>query len=109
MPRTARRPASWAIASIGVVHAIAWLAQLARRLRTAPPVPTTSIYSRSDGVVAWQACVSEPHPLSENIEVDSSHLGLIWHPDVRRIVTDRLAQPVAAWQPWATSAAATTT
>jgi len=82
--------------------------QLARRLRTPPPVPTTSIYSRSDGVVAWQACVSESGPLSENIEVDSSHLGLIWHPDVRRIVTDRLAQPVAAWRPWATSLPATT-
>ena len=26
----------------------------ARELRTLPPVPTTSIYSRSDGVVAWR-------------------------------------------------------
>jgi len=74
--------------------------QFARRLRTPPPVPTTSIYSRSDGVVAWQACVSAPGPQSENIEVESSHLGLIWHPDVRRVVADRLAQPVDGWQPW---------
>jgi len=29
---------------------------LSQRLRTPPPVPTTSIYSRSDGVVAWQTC-----------------------------------------------------
>jgi len=77
--------------------------QLARRLRAPPPVPATSIYSRSDGVVAWQACVAEPGPLSENIEVESSHLGLIWHPDVRRIVADRLAQPADAWRPWPTS------
>ena len=75
--------------------------QLARRLRTPPPVPTTSIYSRSDGVVAWQACVSTPGPQSENIEVESSHLGLIWHPDVRRIVADRLAQPADGWRPFA--------
>jgi pimeloyl-ACP methyl ester carboxylesterase len=73
---------------------------LARRLAAAPPVPTTSIYSRSDGVVAWQACVAKPSPLAENVEVESSHLGLIWHPDVLRIVADRLAQPPGDWRPW---------
>ena len=75
-------------------------AGLARRIATPPPVPTTSIYSRSDGVVAWQACVARPSPLAQNIEIDSSHLGLIWHPDVLRIVADRLAQPRGQWKPW---------
>jgi triacylglycerol esterase/lipase EstA (alpha/beta hydrolase family) len=75
-------------------------ARLARTLRTAPPVPTTSIYSRSDGVVAWQACVGEPGPCVENIEVKSSHLGLVWHPEVFRIVADRLAQRRGEWRPW---------
>ena len=28
-----------------------------RRVREAPPVPTTSIFSRSDGIVAWQCCL----------------------------------------------------
>jgi hypothetical protein len=74
-------------------------AQFARRLRTPPPVPTTSIYSRSDGVVAWRACLTDPGPFAENIEVESSHLGLIWHPDVRRVIADRLAQPVDRWRP----------
>jgi len=73
---------------------------LARRLAAAPPVPTTSIYSRSDGVVAWQACVGKASPLAENIEVESSHLGLVWHPEVLRIVADRLAQPRGKWKPW---------
>ena len=73
---------------------------LARRLAAPPPVPTTSIYSRSDGVVAWRACVGKPSPLAENIEVESSHLGLVWHPDVLRIVGDRLAQPRGGWRPW---------
>ena len=73
---------------------------LERTLRAPPPVPTTSIYSRSDGVVAWQACVGEPSPRAENIEVDSSHLGLVWHPDVFRIVADRLAQRPGRWRPW---------
>jgi len=75
-------------------------AAFAQRLATAPPVPTTSIYSRSDGVVAWQACIAEASPLAENIEVDSSHLGLVWHPDVLRIVADRLAQRRRKWKPW---------
>ena len=75
-------------------------ATLARRLAVPPPVPTTSIYSRSDGVVAWQACVGKASRLAENIEVESSHLGLVWHYDVLRIVADRLAQPRGKWKPW---------
>jgi pimeloyl-ACP methyl ester carboxylesterase len=74
--------------------------RLAKRLRTPPPVPTTSIYSRSDGVVAWKACVAGRGPLAENIEVDSSHLGLVWHPDVMSIVANRLAQREGNWTPW---------
>lgn len=73
---------------------------LARRLRAAPPTPTTSIYSRRDGVVAWQACRLPRSPIAENIEVASSHLGLVWHPEVLAIIADRLAQPAGQWQPW---------
>ena len=62
------------------------------RLITAPPVPTTSIYSRTDGVVAWQACVQpEDHPMIENVEVDGSHCGLVWNPAVLKVVADRLS------------------
>lgn len=50
---------------------------LSRRLRTPPPVRTTSIYSLSDGVVAWQTCRHEkPSRLVHDIEVDSSHFGM---------------------------------
>ena len=72
----------------------------ARALRTPPPVPTTSIYSRSDGVVAWEACIGDACANTENIEVTSSHLGLVWHPDVFKILGDRLAQPRGHWTPW---------
>jgi len=75
-------------------------AGLARRLRTPPPVPTTSIYSRTDGIVAWQACRERGGQATENIEVDSSHLGLTWHPDVFAIIADRLSVPEGAWRPW---------
>jgi hypothetical protein len=71
---------------------------LARRLRTTPPVPTTSIYSRTDGVVAWQTCLLDGSCESENVEVDGSHIGLPWNPQVLRIVADRLRQPEGAWQ-----------
>lgn len=45
-------------------------------LRTPPPVPTTSIYTRTDGIVAWQCSVQTPGPMAENIEVTASHVGL---------------------------------
>jgi hypothetical protein len=74
---------------------------LARRLRTNPCVPTTSIYSRSDGVVAWQTCLLQEGPLAENVEVDGSHCGLGWNAAVMRVVADRLAQREGAWRPYA--------
>ncbi|WP_280151645.1 alpha/beta fold hydrolase [Piscinibacter sp. XHJ-5] len=69
------------------------------RLRTAPDAPTTSIFSRSDGVVAWQACIQDGDAdHTENIEVDGSHCGLGWNSEVLSIIADRLRQPQGAWQ-----------
>jgi pimeloyl-ACP methyl ester carboxylesterase len=62
--------------------------------------PTTSIYSKLDGIVSWQACLNDPSPSTENIEVYASHLGLGHHPAVIWAVADRLAQPEAGWQPF---------
>ena len=44
-------------------------------IRRPPPLPTTSIYSRTDGVVAWHCSLNDPAPLAENIEVHASHMG----------------------------------
>ena len=71
---------------------------LSARLRTAPSVPTTSVYSRSDGVVAGQAGGMQAGRQAENIEVDGSHLGLPWNPKVLSVVADRLAQGEGAWR-----------
>ncbi len=74
---------------------------LSERLRTAPPVPTTSIYSRSDGVVAWQTCThAHPQRWVQDIEVEGSHIGMGWNPEVLKIVGDRLAQHTDRWQPY---------
>ena len=71
-------------------------------------VPTTSVFSRSDGVVAWQACLHDEGTLcSENIEVASSHCGLAWNVRVLAIIAERLHQPEGAWRPYAPGDAAT--
>jgi pimeloyl-ACP methyl ester carboxylesterase len=68
-----------------------------------PPAPTTSIYSRTDGIVAWQCSVEMPTDNSESIEVMGSHCGLGVNASVWYAVADRLAQPEGRWQPFARS------
>ncbi|MBG9387147.1 esterase/lipase family protein [Caenimonas aquaedulcis] len=70
-------------------------------LPAAPPVPTTSIYSRTDGIVAWQGSIQQPdHAETENIEVVASHIGLGVNPGAWWAVADRLAQPENLWRPF---------
>lgn len=75
-------------------------------LPEAPPVPTSSIYSRTDGVVAWRASIQAPaahNPHTENIEVLASHFGIGLNPSAWWAVADRLSQPVAPgaiWRPF---------
>ncbi|MFK7751549.1 MAG: esterase/lipase family protein [Sedimentitalea sp.] len=64
----------------------------------APPVPTTAIYSKSDGICAWQNCIEKRSDLTENIEVKGSHCGLGHHPAAVYAIADRLAQPEGAWK-----------
>ncbi len=75
--------------------------QLRRRIREAPPVPLTAIYSRTDGVVAWRACLEQEGPTSENVEVRGSHCGLVVNPAALWVVADRLAQPEGEWSRFA--------
>jgi pimeloyl-ACP methyl ester carboxylesterase len=63
-------------------------------------LPFTAIYSQSDGVVAPSDCIDAPDERSENIEVYSSHCGLIAHPAVFWAVADRLAQAPDRWTPF---------
>jgi hypothetical protein len=71
---------------------------IAGPLAEPPPVPTTSIFSRSDGICAWQTCVNEEREQVENIEVYGSHCGLGHHPAAVYAVADRLAQPEGQWK-----------
>jgi len=65
------------------------------------PVPATAIYTRADGVVAWQACLEIPGPLAENVEVRATHIGLGFHAPAFWVIADRLAQPAGTWLPFA--------
>ncbi len=66
-----------------------------------PPVPSTAIYSRADGVVSWQAC-KEAHEdeFSENVEVLASHIGMGHNPQVLLCIADRLSQSEHDWKPF---------
>jgi pimeloyl-ACP methyl ester carboxylesterase len=72
------------------------------QITQAPPVPATAIYSRSDGIVAWQDSVEPSHAAhAESIRVLSSHVGMAVHPAVLYVLAERLAQPEGQWQPFA--------
>jgi pimeloyl-ACP methyl ester carboxylesterase len=65
---------------------------LRERLAEPPPVPTVSLYSRRDGVVAWQACMhARKWTQARDIEVQASHMGMGWAPEVLHHVTRALA------------------
>jgi len=65
-----------------------------------PPVPTTAIFSRTDGICAWQGCREQSSAMCESIEVDSSHCGMGHHPAAVYAVADRLSQREGEWAPF---------
>lgn len=74
--------------------------EMALRGLTPPPVPTTSIFSKTDGIVEWTASLNPRAPRAENIEVNASHIGLIAHSQTLKIVLDRLGQSEDRWRPY---------
>jgi pimeloyl-ACP methyl ester carboxylesterase len=63
-------------------------------------VPATSVYTKLDGIVSWRACLDEEGPLSENVAVIGSHVGLGHNPAALWVIADRLAQPEGSWRPF---------
>ncbi len=62
------------------------------------PLPATvravSIYSRSDGIVAWEACLD---PFAEQVEVESSHAGMSVNARVYRVLAEVLDEKGDRW------------
>lgn len=73
----------------------AWTSQ-----RAPESIPSTSIYSRSDGVIHWTTCLLPPSALWENVEVIGSHNGLGHNVLALRVVLDRLAVAADEWKPF---------
>lgn len=58
-----------------------------------PPVPTTAIYTRADGIVNWRSSLqSGNHRNVHNIEVAGSHIGLNLNPAVWYWVAKKLLE-----------------
>ena len=75
-------------------------ASLLEQVRVSPSCPTTSIYSKTDGVVAWQCSINDAAPHTENIEVHASHIGMGLNPLALYAVADRLRQDPQDWRPF---------
>jgi triacylglycerol lipase len=54
-----------------------------------PAVHAVSIFSRTDGIVSWEACLD---PSARHIEVDSSHTGMSVNRNVFRILDEILEE-----------------
>ena len=65
-----------------------------------PGVPSTAIFSKTDGIVPWQIATQPTTDIAENIEVYASHLGLGFNPAVLYAVADRLANREGNWRPF---------
>jgi pimeloyl-ACP methyl ester carboxylesterase len=65
-----------------------------------PPVPSTAIFTKGDGVVAWQNCLEPESATTDNIEVKGSHCGLGVNGTVLYAVADRLALGEDGWKPF---------
>lgn len=77
------------------------LRQVAEQDRPPLTVPSTSIYTRTDGIAPWQTCIDVVGPRAENIEVYGSHVGMAVNPAVVLAVLDRLAQVEdGVWRPF---------
>jgi pimeloyl-ACP methyl ester carboxylesterase len=68
--------------------------------RSCPPVPSTAIYTKADGIVSWRNCCEPENTTTDNIEVYGSHCGLGVNASVLYAIADRLAQPEGEWQPF---------
>jgi pimeloyl-ACP methyl ester carboxylesterase len=63
-------------------------------------VPSTAVYSRWDGVVAWQACIEPETAAHQNVEVRCSHVGFGVDPATLWLIADRLATPAGQRVPF---------
>jgi hypothetical protein len=74
-------------------------AAIEERNRIPITVPVTAVYSRRDGIVAWEACIDEHNPQVDHVEVSSSHLGMGLDPAVWLVAARLLSRSPRAGAP----------
>jgi len=62
------------------------------RRSVAIKVPLTLIFSKCDGVVAWQACIDTQHDHAEHHEINIPHSSMCFSPEVFRVVSEKLGR-----------------
>lgn len=90
---TGRSHADWLYRLCGPLHDAADEIRPGGLASQPLPVPTTSVYSRTDGIVPWQTCLEPESGLAENVAVHGSHNGLGHNPQALLVIADRLALP----------------
>ncbi|HSK29380.1 MAG TPA: hypothetical protein VLA17_05405, partial [Candidatus Limnocylindria bacterium] len=65
-------------------------AEVEWRNQVALCTPVVAIYSRADCLVAWQACIDRGAANVEHVEVQTSHIGFGFSPDVYKIIARKL-------------------
>jgi hypothetical protein len=86
------RIGAWVTRTTGITAEQISRIQAERQRQGEIQVPVTAIYSRTDGIVAWQACRDERTPGIVHEEVDCSHVGLVSHVEVYRKLAAALAR-----------------
>lgn len=75
--------------------------EILKKISKAPPVPFTSLYSKTDGVVHWQCSIEDSGHQIENVEIPgASHLGLGHNPISMYVIADRLRHTKDTWKPF---------
>lgn len=76
------------------------LPRIPDRMRDTLPVPSTAVFTKTDGIVSWADCVDVPDDNHDNVEVFGSHCGLGHNLAALYVVADRLGQDEGSWQPF---------
>ncbi len=63
-------------------------------------VPSTSVFSRLDGIVSWPTCLEPETERHQNVEVRCSHLGFGVDPATLWLIADQLAVPPGQHRPF---------
>lgn len=74
-----------------------WYAEIPGTSGLSMPVPTTSIYSKSDPWFDWRTCAQPAGRFCEDVIIPSSHLGMATNPFAYTVILDRLAQDAGTW------------